>query len=104
MFIVGKKQTLDPKKHLKRQIGTIQAKAYYTGREKRKGGMDAEVFDMISWDDVESALKGTSKMFKMRHAKQESGFCGLGYWTSNWEKNGDSQCPSCRKLMKRRTT
>ena len=36
--------------------------------------MDTEVFDIISWNDVEAALKGTSKMFKMWHAKQGSGF------------------------------
>ena len=42
--------------------------------KKRKSGMDTEVFDIISWNDVEAALKGTSKMFKMWHAKQGSGF------------------------------
>ena len=25
----------------------------------------------------------------------------MGYWTSKWGGNGDSQCPSCRKLSKR---
>ena len=44
--------------------------------------MDAEVFDIVIWDDPESALKGTSKIFKMWHAKQESGYCGVGYCTS----------------------
>ena len=44
--------------------------------------MDAEVFDMIAWDNVEAALKGTSEMFKMWHVKQGSGFCGVGYWIS----------------------
>ena len=60
--------------------------------------MDAKVFEMITWDDVDAALKGTTKMFKMWHAKQGLGFGKVGYWTSKWEKNGDSQCPSCRKL------
>ena len=40
--------------------------------------MDAETFDTIAWNDVEAALKGTSKMFKMWHAKQGSGFCRVG--------------------------
>ena len=53
---------------------------------------------MIPWNDVEAALKGTSKMFKLWYVKQGSGFCGVGYWTSKWEGNEDSQCPSCRKL------
>ena len=51
--------------------------------------MDAETFDTITWNDVEAALKGTSKMFKMWYAKQGSGFCGVGYWTSKWERNSD---------------
>jgi hypothetical protein len=48
--------------------------------------MDAAVFDMVTWDDLESALKGTSNIFKMWHAKQGSGCCGVGYWTSKWER------------------
>ena len=47
VFIAGMKQTLDPKKDLKRQIGTVQAKAYSTSR-KGGGGMDIEAFDMIA--------------------------------------------------------
>ena len=82
VFIAGRKQTSDPKKDLKRQIGTVQAKAYYTSREKRKGGMNAETFDTIAWDDSEAALEGTSKIFKMWYTKQGSRFCGVGYWTS----------------------
>ena len=98
VFIAGRKQTSDPKKNLKKQIGVIQVKAYHTSREKRKGEMDAEVFHMISADYVEFALKRTSKMFKMWHGKQGTGVCGVGYWTSKWEGNGVYQCPSCRKL------
>ena len=44
--------------------------------------MNAEVFGVIVWEDVESALKGTNKLFKMWHAKQGSGFCEVGYLTS----------------------
>ena len=73
--VEGKKQTSDPGKDLKQQIGTVQAKAYYTSMKKRKYGMDAAVFDMVAWDDVKSTLKGTSKMFKMWHEKQRSGYC-----------------------------
>ena len=69
MFIAGRKQTSDPKKDLKRQIGMIQANAYYTSRETRKGGMVAETFDTIAWNNVEAALKGTCKMFKIWCAK-----------------------------------
>ena len=36
VFIAERKQTSDPKKDLKQQIGTIQVEAYYTGREKEK--------------------------------------------------------------------
>ena len=53
--------------------------------------MDAEIFDLNAWNDVEAALKGTSKIFRMWYAKQGSGFFGVGYWTSKWEGNGDSQ-------------
>ena len=60
--------------------------------------MDADTFDTIAWDDTEAALEGTSKMFKMWYTKQGSGYCKVGYWTSKWEGNGDSQYPSCRTL------
>ena len=46
-------------------------------------------------------MKGTSKMFKMWYAKQGSGFCGVGDWTSKWEGNEESRCPSYRKLNER---
>ena len=36
VFIAGRKQTSDPKTDLKRQIGTVHAKAYYTSRGKKK--------------------------------------------------------------------
>ena len=101
VFIASRKQTSDSKKDLKKQIGAVQAKAYYTSRESRKGGMNAGTFDTIAWDDTEAALEGTSKMFKMWYAKQGSGFCGVGYWTSKWEGNGDSRYQSCRKLNER---
>ena len=74
-MIAGRKQTSDPGKDLRRQIGTVFAKQYYTTRERRKGGMDEETFDLIAWDDVERGLRGTSKMFKVWHAKQGSGYC-----------------------------
>ena len=35
VFIAGRKQTSDPMKDLKRQIGTVHAKAYYSSREKK---------------------------------------------------------------------
>ena len=98
VFIAGRKQTSDPKNGLKRQIGTVQAKACYTSRETRKGRMDAETFETITWNDAEAALEGTRKMFKTWYAKHGSGFCGLEYWTSKWEGNRDSRCPSCMKL------
>ena len=41
--------------------------------------MKKEVFDTVAWDDVEEALKGRSKMFKMWYTKQGSGYCGVGY-------------------------
>ena len=69
----------------------VHAKTYYTSREKRKGGMDAETFDMIAWNDVEAALKGTTTMFKMSYVKHGSGFYRMGYWTSKWEGNRDSR-------------
>ena len=91
MRIYSREETnFRPKKDPKRQLGAVQAKSYYTIRETRKGGMDAETFDTIAWDAVEAALEGTSKVFKMWYEKQGSGFCGVGYWTSKWEGNGDS--------------
>ena len=80
VFVAGRNQTSDPEKDLKQQIGTLQARAYYTRREKRKGGMDAKIFGMVAWDGIKTALKGASKMFKMWHAKEGFGFCGVGYY------------------------
>ena len=65
VFFAVRKQIVDPRKDLKQQIGTVQAQAFCISREKRKRGMDAETFDMVSWDDIESVLKGTSRMLKM---------------------------------------
>ena len=48
-------------------------------RKQRKDRIEAEVFDMITWKDIEAALKGTRKMFKMWYTKQEPGFCRVGY-------------------------
>ena len=48
--------------------------------------MRREVFDTVAWGDVVEALKERSKMFKMWYTKQGSGFCGVGYWASKWEK------------------
>ena len=63
--------------------------------------MDVDIFDMIAWNDAETALKGTSKMFKMWYVTQGLGFCGMRYWTRKWEGNGNSLCPSCRQLNER---
>ena len=76
----------------------MQVKAYYTGREKRKGGMDVAVFDMVAWDDVKFTPKRTSKILKMWHAKQGSESCGVGYWTNKREKSKDSRCLRCTRL------
>ena len=87
VFIGGEKQTSDPKEALKQEVGGKAARDYYASRPVQKGGMRHEVFDMVAWDDVEAALKQRSKMYKMWYAKQGSGFCGVGFWTSKWEKN-----------------
>ena len=36
VFTAGRKQTLGPKEDLKRHIGTVQAKAYYTSKKKKR--------------------------------------------------------------------
>ena len=36
VFIAGRNQTSDPKKDLKQQVGTVQAKAYYISRKKER--------------------------------------------------------------------
>ena len=82
VFITGRKHNSDPKNDLKRHIGTVQAKTYYTSRETRKVRMDAETFDAITWNNAAAALEGTSNMFKMWYVQQGSGFCGVGYLTS----------------------
>ena len=79
-------------------MGTVQAWTYYTNREKMKKGMDIETFDIVAWDNIEIALKEKSKMFKMWHAKQESCLYVVRYWTSKWRMDGDSRCPSYRRL------
>ena len=78
VFFEGKEQTSDLKEDPKKQIGAVQVNAYYTIREKRKGGMDAETVETNTLEHAEAALERTSKMFKMWYAKQGSGFCGVG--------------------------
>ena len=69
-----------------------------------KDGMRQEVFETVAWDDIAAALKEQINIFKMWYAKQGSNFCGVGYWTSKWEKTEKttqqeeieaSRCPSC---------
>ena len=85
-------------------VGQDAAREYYASRPAQKGGMRREVFDTVAWGDVVEALKERSKMFKMWYAKQGSGYCRVGYWTSKWEKTDkttkeeeleSSRCPSC---------
>ena len=58
----GRKQTSDPRKDLKQQIGEQNAKDFYTSRERSKGGMDKPTFSSIAWDDIDAAMRGSSKM------------------------------------------
>merc|ERR1711966_181777 len=84
VFVGEEKQTSDPKEAIKKMVERDAAREYYASRPAQKGGMRKEVFDTVAWDDVEEALKERSKMFKMWYAKQGSGYCGVGYWTSKW--------------------
>ena len=85
-------------------VGREAAREYYASRPAQNGGMRREVVDTVAWGDVAETLKERSKIFKMWHAKQGSGFCGLGCWTNKWEKRDEptkeeeleaSRCPSC---------
>ena len=71
-------------------MGRQKAREYYAEIPASKGGMRAEIFDTIAWDDTGRALEGRSKTYKMWYAKQGSGFCGVGYWTSKWEKKKET--------------
>ena len=86
VFVGEEKQTSNPKEAIKQMVGRDAAREYYASRPAQKGGTRKEAFDTVTWDDVEEALKERSKMFKMWYAKQGSGYCGVGYWTSKWEK------------------
>ena len=98
VYIRGRKQTSDPRKDLKQQIGEQAAREFYTSREKSKGGMDEPTFSSIAWDDIDAAMRGTSKMYRLWYAKQGSGYCGVGHWTSRYQKGTDGRCPSCYHL------
>ena len=41
--------------------------------KKKEGGMDTDTFDMVVWDDIQTALKRTLEMFKIWHTQQGSG-------------------------------
>ena len=82
MFIGGEKQTSDPKEAIKQMVGREALREYYASRPAQKGGMRRDVFDTVAWGDVAEALPERSNMFKMWYAKQDSGFCGVGYWAS----------------------
>ena len=71
---------LGPKEISKATNGNNKSKGLlHQQGNKEKGGMDADVFDMISQNHVEAVLKGASKMLKILYTKQGSGFCGVGY-------------------------
>ena len=66
MYVHNREKTnLGPKERFKVINRNSTSEDLLHQQGKRKGGMDAEVFGMIAWNDVEAALKGTSKMFKM---------------------------------------
>ena len=60
--------------------------------------MDIETFLSISWEDIDAAMKSTSKMYKLWYAKQGCGYCGVGHWTSRYQPGTDDRCPSCCQL------
>ena len=82
VFVGGEKQTSDSKDEIKQLVGREAAREYYASKPAQKEGMRRKVFDTVAWGDVAEVLKERSKMFKMWYAKQDSGFCGVGYWTS----------------------
>ena len=91
VYIGGKKQTSDPRKDLKKQIGKQTATEFYTTREKSKGSMDEETFSSIAWEDIDTAMKATSKMYKLWYAKQGCGYYGVGHWTSRYQPSTDDR-------------
>ena len=52
---------------------------YCVGRQAQKGGLRHKVFDAVVWNDVTATLDEQSKMLKMWHKKQVSGFCGMKF-------------------------
>ena len=104
VFVGGEKQTSALKEAIKKMVRREAVREYHASRPAQKGGMRREMFDTVAWGDVTEALKDRSKMFKMWYAKQGTGFCGVGCWTSKWDKTYEtakeeeleaSRCSSC---------
>ena len=60
--------------------------------------MDKATFSSIAWEDIDAAMKGSSKIYQLWHVKQGSGYCGVGHWTSIYQPGTDDRCPSCYQL------
>ena len=98
VYTRGRNQTSDARNDLKQQIGKQNAKHFYTSRERSKGGMDEPTFSLIAWDDIDTAMRGSGKMYCLWYSKQGSGYYGVGHWTSRYKKGTNDRCPSCYQL------
>lgn len=44
---------------------------------------------MVTWNDIDRALEGSSKMYKLLQAKQGSGNCTAGRRLRQWDASSD---------------
>ena len=62
---------MDPRKDLKQHTETVQTRTYYTRQEKRKGEMNRGTFDMVAWDNINIAPKGTRNILRCGTQKKD---------------------------------
>eukprot|EP00984_Skeletonema_dohrnii_P028437 scaffold18417_cov79-Skeletonema_dohrnii-CCMP3373.AAC.5 len=91
VYIEGEMQTTDIAKALRYHIGKANARRFYADEKI----MENEIFDSVTWEDLQNLLQRRPRMYQLWYGKQCSGFCGVGAMVSSWDKNESSKCPNC---------
>ena len=64
--------------------------------------MSPQVFDSVSWKDVQNTLKSKPRMYQLWYGKQCLGYCGTGVMLKRWDKHkkADFSCSNCGMVDK----
>jgi len=95
LIIKGNKVTNDLSHPLRFHASKESARSYLTTRMTKQ--WTEEAFEEVDWENLESAQKNKSDMYKVWRSKQNSGFCGTRVQAGRYsgELLPDEKCPNC---------